>query len=212
MPGILHELACIKAVEFLGPGASTKHFMNELVRWFYWAGEGRGGCSDFCGEKDEDTGESLCESNCIGPPDNKEYETPDTPYDPKSKLNYIPTHFQKYFPEANKEIREMYDYHIVPDAYVIKQVSRDDGYKLFLIDIIEIDRTYCLRDKINRYSNWATEIDASDNARLRLRLFSDHFKELGEYDEEDLTKITYKITPGSELDKRMSTAMGWKCS
>lgn len=93
------------------------------------------------------------------------------------------------------------DEHVVqtnirPDAFRIHRdhPSCKQDEKYFLIDIIEIDGSSTLKQKIHRYSSFGEAVDESGYAFLRLRLFSEHFVLLGEYSEIDLCEISIEMS------------------
>jgi hypothetical protein len=77
-----------------------------------------------------------------------------------------------------------------PDAFLIHRYSpRCDDHTLFLIDAIEVDGSSVMRQKIDRWADFGTALDWHMNGLLRLRIFSEHFVQIGEYDEMALREI-----------------------
>lgn len=169
MPGILHQNSVRQALDLLGDGARVDKFNMNIYRWFFWTGEEL----DFTEDGLDEQGLTIEEFH-------KKYENPDdVPLNP-SKL------FKKY-PKTFENIKESFGAQLIPDAYKIVRHARDDGYgKMFQIEIIEVDGSSKLKDKIERYSNFGARIESSDSAFLRLKIFSEHFMLIGEYSEEDL--------------------------
>lgn len=82
-------------------------------------------------------------------------------------------------------VKDLYDSmkrncNLIPDAYRLRHADH-------LVDIIEIDGSSTLSAKIDRYCELAWHIDASADWRLRLRIYNEHFQQIGEYGEEHLT-------------------------
>lgn len=203
-PSELHEAMVKRALEFLGPGAATKHFNMELARWFYWAGEFRVGCEFYGKDDDMCEGCQLKKDNlaCL-PFDEREYESPDTPVNRAMAQHGKKFYLQKNMFDTKKsslrsqrrnEIEDSMKknglwLNLVPDAFLIRRVLRDDDYKLFLVDIIEIDGSNPLSRKLKAYAEWGENMDYSDHAIVRLRSFSVHGILQAEYDMEKLAEI-----------------------
>ena len=186
MPGFLHENAVKQALVLLGEGSRVNKFNINVYRWFFWAGE-----------ELHFTEDGLDEQGLTWEEFHEKYKHPeDVPSNPL-KL------FKKY-PETYENIKKAFRAQIIPDAYKIVRQARDDDHyrKMFQIDLIEVDGSSRLSDKLDRYLAFATAVETSNCAFLRLRIFSEHFALTGEYSEESLFMLGLSAGPQDPPEPR----------